>query len=47
MAAQLHTALRALRDFLRGFVGATHFAHDPATVRAALAARAEQRQSCC
>lgn len=47
MAAQLLTALHALRDFLRGFVGATNLAHDPKAVRAALAARAEQRRSCC
>ncbi len=37
----------ALRDFLRGFIGATRFAHDAGAVRAALAERAEQRRSCC
>jgi hypothetical protein len=47
MAMQLTAVLHALRDFLRGFVGATHFAHDPSSVRAALAARAEQRRGCC
>jgi hypothetical protein len=40
-------AARALRDFLRGFVGATHLAHDAHAVRVALAQRAEQRRGCC
>jgi hypothetical protein len=37
----------ALRGFLRGFVGATRFAHDSHTVRGALAQRAEKRRGCC
>ena len=37
----------ALRDFLRGFVGVTRFAHDAHSVRAALALRAEKRRGCC
>ena len=37
----------ALRDFLRGFVGATRLAHDSRAVRDALALRAEQRRGCC
>jgi hypothetical protein len=38
---------RALGDFLRGFVGATRFAHDSRSVRDALAQRAEKRRGCC
>ncbi len=37
----------ALRDFLRGFVGATRLAHDSRSVRDALALRAEKRRGCC
>jgi hypothetical protein len=37
----------ALRDFLRGFVGVTRFAHDSRSVRDALARRAEKRRGCC
>jgi hypothetical protein len=47
MCARLRAVLVALRDMLRGFVGATRLAHDPHAVRAALARRAEQRRSCC
>jgi hypothetical protein len=39
--------LSALRDFLRGFVGATQVGHDAQSVRCALARRAEGRRSCC
>ena len=37
----------ALRDFLRGFVGSTRFAHDSHAVRDALALHAERRRGCC
>ncbi|HEU4428290.1 MAG TPA: hypothetical protein VFT98_06020 [Myxococcota bacterium] len=47
MSAALRSAVRALRDFLRGFVGATSYAHDAHAVRAALAKRAERRRGCC
>jgi hypothetical protein len=47
MAARARAALAALRDLLRGFVGATRLAHDPRAVREALALRAEKRRSCC
>jgi len=47
VSAALLTAARALRDFLRGFVGARRLAHDAHAVRAALAQRAEQRRGCC
>ncbi len=41
------SALRALRDFLRGFLAASNLGSDPDAVRRALAARAERRRSCC
>ena len=37
----------ALRDFLRGFVGATNVGRDAHSVRCALAQRAETRRGCC
>jgi len=43
----LLAAARALRDFLRGFIGATELAHDAHAVREALALRAEKRRGCC
>ncbi|HEY8120791.1 MAG TPA: hypothetical protein VII78_05690 [Myxococcota bacterium] len=45
--SRLTEIARALRDFLRGFVGVTHFAHDSRAVRDALASRAEKRRGCC
>jgi hypothetical protein len=37
----------ALRDVLRGFVGATRIGRDAHSVRCALAQRAERRRGCC
>ena len=37
----------ALRDFLRGFVGATQIGRDAHSVRCALTHRAELRRGCC
>jgi hypothetical protein len=37
----------ALRDFLRGFVGATEVGRDAHSVQCALAHRAEGRRGCC
>jgi hypothetical protein len=37
----------ALRDFLRGFVGATQIGRDAHSVQCALARRAETRRGCC
>jgi hypothetical protein len=45
--AKLGAVLRAARDFLRGFVGASRLASDPESVRRALAERAERRRGCC
>jgi hypothetical protein len=39
--------IAALRDFLRGFIGATQIGHDAHSVRCALAQRAEKRRGCC
>lgn len=47
MAARALEVLSALRDILRGFVGATRLSHDPDAVRRALALRAEKRRGCC
>jgi hypothetical protein len=43
----MRRALRALRDFVRGFVGLTPLGRDPASVRHALEHRAAARKSCC
>jgi hypothetical protein len=40
-------AASALRDFVRGFVGATNVGRDAHGVRRALAQRAERRGGCC
>ncbi|MGH7286830.1 MAG: hypothetical protein ACREI8_02290 [Myxococcota bacterium] len=40
-------ALRALRDFLRGFTGLAQLGDDPESVRHALEQRATRRKSCC
>jgi hypothetical protein len=47
MRARVRAVLSALRDFLRGFVGATRVGHDADGVRRALAQRAERRRGCC
>jgi hypothetical protein len=47
MAARVELFVRALRDFLRGFVGVTRVGSDAHSVRSALAERAEGRRSCC
>ena len=39
--------VRALRDFVRGFVGLAELGRDPAGVRRALEQRAAGRRSCC
>ena len=39
--------LRALADFVRGFVGWSPLPRDPAAVRRALEHRAGRRRSCC
>jgi hypothetical protein len=44
---RLRALVRAVRDFLRGFVGASRLASDPESVRRALAERAERRRGCC
>jgi hypothetical protein len=43
----VRAALRALRDFLRGFTGLAPLGRDPASVRHALEHRAASRKSCC
>ena len=43
----MRNALRALRDFLRGFVGWVPLGRDPESVRHALEHRAAGRKSCC
>jgi hypothetical protein len=50
MSAALARARRfaaALRDVLRGFVGATQIGREAHDVRCALAHRAERRRGCC
>ena len=43
----MRNALRALRDFVRGFVGLAPLGRDPESVRHALERRAAGRKSCC
>jgi hypothetical protein len=43
----MRNALRALRDFLRGFVGFSPLGGDPEAVRRSLEQRAAGRKSCC
>jgi hypothetical protein len=43
----MRAALRALRDFLRGFTGLAPLGRDPETVRHALEHRAARRKTCC
>jgi hypothetical protein len=43
----MRAALRALRDFLRGFTGLAPLGHDSRSVRHALEHRAAQRKTCC
>jgi hypothetical protein len=47
MTARAKLFVTALRDFLRGFIGATQVGSDAHAVRRALARRAEGRRSCC
>ena len=44
---RLRSFARAVRDFLRGFVGAMPGGRAPEEIRRALAERAERRRSCC
>jgi hypothetical protein len=44
---RLRAFLRAVRGFLRGFVGAAPLGPDPEAVRRSLTERAERRRSCC
>jgi hypothetical protein len=44
---RLRDFARAVRDFLRGFVGAAPVGRGPEEVRRALAERAARRRSCC
>jgi hypothetical protein len=47
LARAARTFAAALRDFLRGFVGATNVGRDSHSVRCTLAQRAETRRGCC
>jgi hypothetical protein len=47
MSAKLRRAVRALRDFLRGFVGALPAARETSGVERELAHRCARRGNCC
>jgi hypothetical protein len=47
MRRALWDVMRALRGFLRGFVGAGEVGRDAHSARCALARRGERRRGCC